>query len=123
MSEDSSTVLDQKVLEQLQQLDPGGVNRLLPRVLTTYQSSLARLRQQLVHHRTAGDVSGIRLCVHTLKSSSASVGALQLSALCAEAEQCVRDGQLQTLPLMLQSLEAEADRVDAAVRQLLQAPR
>lgn len=58
---------------------------------------------------------------HTLKSSSASVGALSLSALCSAAEQAVREGDLDALPALLDSLESEAARVDVAVSQLLSA--
>lgn len=114
-----SSPLDAATLGQLTQLDPSGANRLLPRVLTAYRDSLARLRAQIAGARTADDPAAARLAAHTLKSSSASVGALKLSALCAQAEQAVREGQLQRLPDLLDQLEHEAVRVDAAVQHLL----
>jgi HPt (histidine-containing phosphotransfer) domain-containing protein len=85
-------------------------------VLNTYLVSLARLREQLLQARAAGDNDAVRLATHTLKSSSASIGALCLSSLCAQAEQAVRDGQLQGLARLLDQLLAEGLRVDAAVR-------
>jgi len=89
------------------------------RVLSTYRGSLARLLSQLAQARAQSDLAALRLVTHTLKSSSASVGALSLSGLCSAAEQAVRDGDLDALPALLDRLEAEAVRVDAAVSQLL----
>lgn len=114
-----ATVLDAKALASLKQLDPTGANRLMPRVLTTYRSSLARLLSQMAHARQQSDTAALRLVTHTLKSSSASVGALALSALCGDAEKAIREGRLDELPSMLDHLAAEAARVDAAVLQLL----
>ncbi|MDT7836180.1 Hpt domain-containing protein [Aquabacterium sp. OR-4] len=111
--------LDARTLAQLHQLDPSGANRLMARVLTAYSESLARLRGQIVAARAAGDAAITRLAVHTLKSSSASIGALRLSVLCAEAEQAIRDGQSHDVGTVLDRLEVEAVRVDAAVQHLL----
>lgn len=114
-----ATVLDAQALAALSQLDPSGSSQLLTRVMTTYRSSLARLVAQLAQARKNADPAAMRLAVHTLKSSSASVGALALSSLCGAAEQAVREGRLEALPPLLDRLEAEAVRVDAAVLELL----
>ena len=113
------TVLDADALANLSQLDPTGANRLLRRVFTTYRSSMTRLLAQLVQARAQPDPAGQRLVVHTLKSSSASVGALALSQLCSDAEKALREGRLEVVPELLDQLVAEAARVDAAVLQLL----
>lgn len=113
------TVLDADALASLAQLDPTGANRLLQRVLATYRASMARLLAQLAQARAQADMATQRLVAHTLKSSSASVGALALSALCGEAEKALRDGRLDVVPLLLDQLVAEAGQVDAAVVQLL----
>jgi HPt (histidine-containing phosphotransfer) domain-containing protein len=120
--DDGPTVLDAKALAGLAQLDPTGSNRLVPRVMATYRTSLARLLSEIASGRNGDDPGAIALAVHTLKSSSASVGALALSAHCAAAELAVREGRLDALPPMLDELEAEAVRVDAAVLQLLSDP-
>jgi HPt (histidine-containing phosphotransfer) domain-containing protein len=116
---DRPMLLDAQALSNLAQLDPTGANRLMSRVLGTYRGSLARLLGQLAQARQHSDAAAMRLVTHTLKSSSASVGALSLSALCSQAEQAVREGHLDSLPGLLDRLEAEAARVDAAVVQLL----
>jgi HPt (histidine-containing phosphotransfer) domain-containing protein len=53
---------------------------------------------------------------HTLKSSSASVGAQTLAGLCAEVEVLLRDGTGDALEPRLDALTAEAARVLAAVK-------
>ena len=72
-----SEVLDPKSLAKLSQLDPSGQNRLVHRVLSTYRQSLARLQQQIAGGLDATDLSTVRIGAHTLKSSSASIGALE----------------------------------------------
>ncbi len=112
-------VLDPAALATLAQLDPTGANRLVPRVLTTYRTSMARLLTQLAQARGQSDTATMRLVAHTLKSSSASVGALALSGLCGEAERALREGQLDSVPGLLDQLVVESARVDSAVLQLL----
>lgn len=112
-------LLDAQALANLAQLDPTGANKLLERVLTTYCSSLARLMEQLAAARRPFQADTVKLVTHTLKSSSASVGALRLAALCSQAEQALRDARLDDLPAILDTLEIEASHVDAAVHQLL----
>ena len=113
------TVLDADALANLAQLDPTGANRLMQRVLTTYRSSMARLLAQLAQARLQPDPASQRLVAHTLKSSSASVGALVLSQLCGDAEKALREGRLDDVPALLDQLVTEAAKVDAAVLQRL----
>ena len=112
-------LLDAAALANLAQLDPTGANRLLPRVLTTFRTSMARLLAQLALARAQPDLATQRLVAHTLKSSAASVGALWLSQLCGDAEKALRDGRLDDVPGLLDQLVAEAARVDVAVLHLL----
>jgi len=67
-------VLDEEALQRLRELDPGGRNHLLERVLRAFETSVLRLGPQLVAARQRNDMQGIRHVVHTLKSSSASIG-------------------------------------------------
>ena len=65
------------------------------------------------------DHEAVRHVVHTLQSSSASVGALELSRCCSEIENRLRAHQVDGLAQMLSRLDAEGERVLAAVRDLL----
>lgn len=118
---DRPAVLDAQALAGLTMLDPTGANRLVQRVLSTYNTSLARLLQQIDDGQQRADSAAVRLAAHTLKSSSASIGALDLSRLCAAAEQAIRDGNLDAVPSIVQGLQAEARRVALAVQAMLSA--
>lgn len=112
----NAPTLNPQTLSDLALLDPGGHGQLVPRVLNTFLSSMSRLLQQFQQALAAGDMPALRLAVHTLKSSSASIGALQLSACCANAELAVREGRLDEVERLAPLLLAESERVDAAVR-------
>lgn len=108
-------VLDAQALARLDELDPCGSGQLFVRVMSTYRKSLARLTGELAAAREPFDPDSLRMAAHTLKSSSASVGALGLAQLCGSAEAALRDGHLDTLPAILDALLAQARQVDLAV--------
>ena len=112
-------VLDQASLQRLHELDPLGENRVVERVLRAFEASLTRLLPQSALALQQGDQEALRHVVHTLKSSSASVGALELSRGCGEIENRLRLQQLEGLDQRLAALQAEGERVLAAVRGLL----
>lgn len=83
--------LDPASVQRLRELDPGGAHGLLERVLGTFVESLVRHVDELRAARAGADRVGMRHVAHTLKSSSASVGALELSRWCADVERGLRD--------------------------------
>jgi HPt (histidine-containing phosphotransfer) domain-containing protein len=113
----SPAVLDAQALERLRELDPTGQNRLLDRVFGAFEASLARLVPQLDAARGAADWQVVRHVAHTLKSSSASIGALELSRLCAEVETLVRQAEVQGIGERLDAMSAEVARVRDALRE------
>jgi HPt (histidine-containing phosphotransfer) domain-containing protein len=113
-------VLDAASMAELRALDPDGKAQLVKRVLATYQASLAKLVEQLRVARADGAWDQVSRVAHTLKSSSASIGALALSALCADIERLLRAGDSASAVPLLELFHAEALRVDAAVGQTLQ---
>lgn len=114
-------VLAEASLADLRALDPGGQARLVQRVLATYQGSLARLVDQLAEARRALAWDQVARVAHTLKSSSASIGALSLSALCADIERHVRAGDAASAQASLPAFDAEVARVREAVAAALRA--
>ncbi len=111
--------LDAQALAGLRALDPGNGNRLVQRVVQAFETSAARLLPQLRAAHAAGDASGIHHVAHTLKSSSASVGALSLSRHCAELEALARAGHAAALGPQVAAL---IDEVDAALQALRRLP-
>ncbi len=95
--DDTPMPLDPKALALLRELDPDGRQGVLMRVLTAFDTSLARMIMQLDAESDSGDAGVVAGIAHTLKSSSASVGALELSRVCAEVESRLRSGQASDL--------------------------
>ncbi|HEX6720766.1 MAG TPA: Hpt domain-containing protein [Burkholderiaceae bacterium] len=116
---DPHAVLDAGALARLSELDPTGNGTLVQRVLKTYATSLERTRQELTVARSPMQPDTLRHLAHTLKSSSASVGALALSALCAQVEQHVREAQPGDIGPLLDAMLAEMQRVAGAVQAML----
>lgn len=84
-------VLDEGALARLRELDPDGRHGVMARVLAAYETSLSRQLEQM-RAELAAPTAGVALLAHTMKSSSASVGALSLARACAALEQRVREG-------------------------------
>jgi HPt (histidine-containing phosphotransfer) domain-containing protein len=122
VSEGLATVLDADALQRLRELDPGGRSRLLDRVLRAFESSATRLGEQFREARRHDDMAGIRHVVHTLKSSSASIGALELARICAEIETSIRTDSLAGLPGRLDAMDRELKAVLQAVTPMLSIP-
>lgn len=109
-------------LSRLTELDPTGQNGLVVRVLATYQASFLDLMARLQRAAEAQDQAAFFLAVHTLKSSSAYVGADALAQACAEVERTVRDQPDSVLAPLLVRVRGAAARVAAAVQQHLDLP-
>lgn len=120
---DVAGVLDAEAIARLRELDPNGTSGLLGRVLHAFETSAARLLPQLRAARQNGDTAAVRFVAHTLKSSSASIGAARFSALCAELENGIRLQQPIDLAAKIDAVERELGRVLQALAQLPDARR
>lgn len=114
--------LDAEALARLRELDPDGRSQLVRRVLEAFQTSAARLLPQLLEAQAAGDRAGVRLVAHTLKSSSASIGALALSQRCAQLEGAIRAETGEDLGVAVQAMTEALDGALRAVRRALDGP-
>lgn len=112
-------VIDPAAVDRLRQLDPDGRRGFLVQVLRTYEGSLLRYLSTLSTARAQGDLKLAGDTAHTLKSSSAAIGALAFSSRCADIERMARAGEADALGAPLDALLSEADRVLLAVRAML----
>ncbi|MGY0195453.1 response regulator [Leptothrix sp. BB-4] len=104
--------LDPQALMRLRELDPGGQNRLVERVLKAFDQSIGRMLTQLAEGQAARDIVQVRQVLHTLKSSSHSVGALTLAQMCVDCELQLRQGaDIGQLGNRLNQLQLEMLRV------------
>jgi len=113
-------ILDAEALQRLRDLDPKGNNQLMHRVVRAFETSLSRLLPQLEEAVKLHDHAAILHVAHTLKSSSASIGALKLSQMCAEIEAMIRRQTIEDLTPRILQIPAEAAKVKAALQRLLE---
>ncbi len=94
---------------------------MLARVLKAFETSAARLVPQVEQSMRVSDHAGVRHVAHTLKSSSASIGAMKLSQLCADIETRIRTEKLDHLEPRVEAMCAEVQIVLKALKRLLDA--
>lgn len=116
----TQSCLDAPTLARLQELDPSGENKLIERVVAAYVKALDKLLPELESARGQTlNLSVVRHVSHTLKSSSASLGALNLAERCAEIETLARIGQTGDLEVLLDGMLLEVIQVRKALLSLL----
>ena len=91
---------------------------MLERVFQAFEASALRLLPQMHEALRAADYPGVRHVVHTLKSSSASIGAVKLAQLCAEIENMIRLETVDGLAEPIGRMDREANAVLQALRQI-----
>lgn len=111
--------LDAAALARLRELDPDGRHGVLTRVLAAFETSLARMLVQLRAELHSGDPGIVVAVAHTLKSSSASVGALALAASCAAIERRLRSGAPGDLNAEVERLVNDGEAALRAVGAML----
>jgi CheY-like chemotaxis protein len=111
--------IDRKTLATLRSLRRGGTPDLLHKVLHIYLTHapqlLATIRDAVAH----SDALALRQAAHSLKSSSAHVGALQLAACSQEMEALGKAQSMTQAVSLLATMEAEYAVVEEALRREL----
>ncbi len=120
MSEqDTRKVIDDTVIASLLELegpdDPGLVAELVSEFLVDAPNRI----DELVRSLAAGDHERLGQAAHTLKSSSAYMGALGLSDLCRQIEEAARGSESDGLEDRVQRTQREFQRVREALQQIV----
>jgi HPt (histidine-containing phosphotransfer) domain-containing protein len=115
----AATAIDREHLEQFRELDPAGGLSLAARIMRVYATTSPGLVTQLKTATQGGDAEGLRQAAHSLKSSSANVGAATLSALLRQLEACGKEGRLRDAAAALDELSHEYGRVMGEIDSIL----
>jgi len=94
----------------------GGDRDFLAELVETYRADCPLLFAELRAAVAAGDSPAARRAAHTLKSTSASMGALGLAAQCREIEAAAAAGDLDELDERVEQAAATYADVEAALR-------
>lgn len=110
----AAPAIDPAALAQLRAVmgdDDDAVDEVIDAFVTSTPNLLAALRIAA----GAGDAAGVQGTAHSLKSSSATVGALTLVALCKALEAMGRAGRIEGAREKVAQVEAEYGRVKGAL--------
>jgi signal transduction histidine kinase/DNA-binding response OmpR family regulator/HPt (histidine-containing phosphotransfer) domain-containing protein len=103
--------VDPAVLEQLRALGANGSAELMRRVVDTFLESSEEILRNLGDALKAKDPEAMASAAHKLKSSSAQVGAVRLSALCKDLEARGRERSLEGARELFEDLSTELEAV------------
>ena len=110
-------VIDEEVLEELRSMLGDEVQHLVEVFLEDTPKLLARLEVAA----SEGDMDGLRDAAHSLKSSSANLGAMLLSAAARRVEQGAREGTLERPAVAVALVVNEFARARRQLRASIQA--
>jgi HPt (histidine-containing phosphotransfer) domain-containing protein len=107
-----------RVIEALKELggddDPGLVLELVGMFLTDAPQRMSEIETSLAR----GDIATLERAAHTLKSSSANIGAARLSASCKAMEELARKKSLDGLPSLVHASLQSWTELESVLRNL-----
>ena len=112
--------VDLKVLQGIAALQRPNKPNLLERVIGLFESESPKCIAQILDGVMAGDAESVRIGAHTLKSSSANVGARTLSGRCRDIENAARLGDMDQASELSTELMADFDGSTAAIRMFME---
>jgi signal transduction histidine kinase/CheY-like chemotaxis protein len=120
-SRDRVRSIDRTVLDGIRALEETGNQGLLERVITLFLSESSRLMGEVHAAAEKGEMEPLLRAVHSLKSSSANVGATGFSELCRKIEGTVRPGEpIAAGDPLLSNFEGEFQSVRDALATILE---
>ncbi len=114
---ETSAILDSKALDNIQSLQRPGRPSVLAKVVGLYLKDAPKRLQALREARATNDTEALRRTAHTLKSSSANVGAEGLATLCNDLENLARNNTLDGSDHLI----GEIENIYPAIEEALQA--
>ena len=113
--------IDVSVLDSLSMLPQAGDQDLVNQIVHTYINSSLDLMTRLGEAIDRRDAECIRAAAHSLKSSSANVGAARLAELCASIEMSTRSSDRASAATLQRQIQEEYPRVIDALKRRVSA--
>ncbi|MDS4029264.1 MAG: response regulator [Candidatus Contendobacter sp.] len=107
--------LARSALDQIRALQRPGAPDLLSKIIGLYLESAPKLLQKMREAVAVEDSEALRQAAHSLKSSSANLGAIQLAAACKKLEQEGRERQWVDSAELLRELEIRYQQAQDAL--------
>ncbi len=103
----NNSSIDMKALVNLEAIQARGGPNIVVKVISTYLEESSRLIAELQESEMKHDSVVLYKTAHALKSSSANVGAKNLSEMCKSLEMIGRSGSLEGITPLIRSIENE----------------
>jgi signal transduction histidine kinase/DNA-binding response OmpR family regulator/HPt (histidine-containing phosphotransfer) domain-containing protein len=113
-------LINHQALDNIRALSPANGNALLERVLQAYLRDTPGHLITLRNAIAARDTCSLRKAAHSLKSSSANVGAEALAQLCKDMEQLGRNDIIDGTDSLLAAMEREFQAASQALGAILE---
>ncbi|WP_300455855.1 CHASE sensor domain-containing protein [Desulfobacula sp.] len=112
-----STVIDPTAIQTIKALQMEGEPNILSSVITTYLTGVESKISQLRDTGSCHTLLDLQAFAHSLKSSSANVGAVVLSELCKSLEMTCRNNTLDDSDVYIKAIECEFVNVKSALEE------
>lgn len=117
----SGSVINLKAINTIRGLQRPGKPDLLTKVVGVYFDKTPEVIDAMVAAMTENDHDAVAACAHSLKSSSAYLGADSLSTRCRKIEAAIKDGSVDELAELVAGMRDEYDLASAELGGLIQA--
>lgn len=107
----ASDALDTSILDKIRSMETEQSPNIVDKLIQMFQEDTPRIMHSVHEAVAEEDPDSARRALHTLKSSSANLGARNLSGLCAQMEQMAREKDVDKLAETLIDLQCEYERV------------
>lgn len=114
-AEISQELLDKSVLASLRELQEVGEPDIVAEVGDLFLKHAPLKIADIKKAASEGNAKALEVAAHSLKSSSSYIGAMKLSAISKELEFMGRSGAIEGSVEKAAQIEAEFDRVKAAI--------
>lgn len=112
----STSAVDFQAIQALCDMFGENASSVLVEVIDSFLEDTPQILQVIRNAVDAGDAVALRQATHTLKSTSATLGAMTLSNLCKQLEAIAKDDTLAGAPEIASQMEAEYERVRCALQ-------
>ena len=112
----STSAVDFQAIQALCDMFGENASSVLVEVVDSFLEDTPHILQAMRNSVDAGDAVALRQATHTLKSTSATLGAMTLSNLCKQLEAIAKDDTLAGAPEIASQLQAEYERVRCALQ-------
>ena len=100
--------LDQVIFDELKDLMDGEIDEIVELYINDSREQIAQLQTSV----DSNNLTNMIAIAHTLKSSSANLGAMNLAKLCEQMENKGRDNRLENPVSLLSEIIEELSRVE-----------